>query len=114
MEKIMNVSNKPRRLGSHARAHARLRGHGFEAGDAARAFSQAAYVLLRANAYGEIADLVSGDWYPRSALDIERHGQAVAELRKELKALSRVLLLAESHFRHVTTKRRKRASLAVR
>ncbi|WP_298135584.1 hypothetical protein [Acidiferrobacter sp.] len=75
------------------------------ADDVARTFYQTAYTLLRANAHGELAPLATGTWWPRGPLDVERHGQAIAELRKEIKALSRVLLLADQHFRHVTKRR---------
>ncbi len=73
--------------------------------DVALMFSRVAYSLLRENAHGEVGPLAAGTWYPRGPLDIERHGQAVVELRKEIKALARVLLLAESHFRHVAKRR---------
>lgn len=79
-----------------------MRPHGDEV---ALMFSRSAYSLLRANAHGELAPLATGTWWPRGPLDIERHGQAVVELRKEIKALSRVLLLAETHFRHATRRR---------
>ena len=87
-----------------------MRPHGDEV---ALMFSRSAYSLLRANAHGEIAALTAGTWYPRGPLDVERHGQALVELRKEIKALSRVLLLADQHYRHVTKRRgRPRQTLA--
>lgn len=94
---------------------ARKRNNSRVSGDAvASTFYQAASSLLAANSRGEIAALATGTWWPRGPLDIERHGQAVVELRKEIKALSRVLLLAETHFRHAARRRgRPRAPFSV-